>query len=1066
MINKINTKLTKINRIYQISDIHIRNLTRHKEYLDVFKTTFDYINSTKTDNDIIVVSGDVVHLKTEMVPELIDVVTQFFTMCAETLPTIIITGNHDANLNNSSRLDALSPIINAINNNNLIYLKNSGVYQIADKTFTVMSVFDKPDTYIHANEFKSDYKIALYHGTVNGAKTDLGHLLLNDKMPLNIFDGYDLALLGDIHKPNQILQTYYKSDDIIHPLVAYPGSLIQQNYGEDENHGILIWDTNTHSTEFHIIENNTVFTTIQLNSLDCNINNLISKNNALKSIYLRIIADTNKYDLNAYTQVINKIKEQYNIIECQVETSNDNLTTQGNKSIADEYNVFDVNVQNKLIEDFLTPYKLSKDVIQQIKELNKEINNELNITDNKFRITWNPIKFEFSNMFSYGNHNEINFTDLQGTYGIFAPNASGKSSIFDAILYCIFDKCSRTSTASEVINNTKDSFKSKLTFELNNEIYVIERSAKRKANKPKEAPVTVKFYKYDSDNNIIDLTGEKRNDTNNKIREVVGEYNDFILTAFATQGNNNGFVYMTQKDRKELLSYLLNINIFDSLSKIANTKSAALKSIIKELSKNNYQQQLTEYQDKIENLNNELSIINKNKNDIQEKINSVNDNIITTTKKIIPINITNNISTLQSNKTNYENQITSYVSQIEQLNSNIDTFNNTSSSLANQIETYDINQLNNSLDEYRKWVDIEKDKYSEASKLKLDIQNKKDKLAKLGQLEYDPNCKYCMNNIFVKDAIQTKETIDSDIEHAKIVVGEYTNAKQKVVELNKCVDSYNEYNELNKQLTNTVTSRENIKNKIHTYENNIANLKIQLNTTETQIDEYHKNEQIINENRQYELQINELKNNLQQLNNELYTVDNTISNINSQIITCNVYIKTINDNIQKLQQYNSQYQSYEYYIKATNRDGIPFNLISNVLPTIEASINNILTQIIDFKIELRMEGTDINCYIKYTDDKIWPVELGSGMERFISNITMRTVLTKFAKICPNMLMIDEGFGVLDTNNLNEISNLFVYLKSQFKFIFIVSHIDVMKDMVDKIINITKNTDNLSHIYIQ
>lgn len=1065
MITNINTKLTKINRIYQISDVHIRNLTRHKEYLDVFKTTFDYINSTKTENDIIVVSGDVVHLKTEMVPELIDVVTQFFTMCANTLPTIIITGNHDANLNNTSRLDALSPIIDVIGNKNLIYLKDSGVYQIADKTFTVMSVFDKPDAYIRANEFDSNYKIALYHGTVNGAKTDLNHVLLNDKMPITMFDGYDLALLGDIHKPNQILQTYYESDDTIHPLIAYPGSLIQQNYGECEEHGILIWDTDAHSAQFHKIENNTVFTTIQLSSIDCNINNIISKNNALKSIYLRVIVDTDKYDVNAYTPIINKIKNKYNIIECRVETTNDALTTSSNKCITDEYNVFDIDNQNKLIVDFLKQYNLSSDVINQIKELNQEINSELNITDNRYRVTWNPIKFEFSNMFSYGEHNVIEFGNLHGTYGVFAPNASGKSSIFDAILYCIFDKCSRTSIASEVMNNTKNSFKCKLTFELNNEIYVIERSAQRKSHDSKKAPVSVNFYKYDSDNNIVNLNGEKRSDTNNKIRSLLGEYEDFILTAFATQNNNSGFVYMTQKQRKELLSYLLNIDIFDSLSKIASTKSNGLKSIIKELSNTDYQQQLDEQNNKINELNIELSSLTEDKNSVQNKIKNVNDDIIDITKKIIQTNITTDINVLQQNKLDCENQIESYTKQISQFSLNIDGYNNTSASLAKQIELYDINKLNDNLNEYKKWNDIEKNKYSEASKLKVEIQNKKDKLAKLGQLEYDPNCKYCMNNIFVKDAIQTKETIDEDIKHAKIIVSEYNTAKEKVNNLNDSINSYNTYNELNKQITTAITSRETVQNKIHTIENTIAHLRLQLNSINNQIDEYNKNKEIIDANHQYELQINELKNDLQQLNAKLQSIDGIILNVNSQITTCNVHIETIRKNIQKLKQYNSQYQCYEYYIKATNRDGIPFNLISNVIPVIEQSINNILSQIIDFKIELKMEDADINCYIKYDDDSIWAVELGSGMERFVSNIAIRVILTKFAKICPNMLMIDEGFGVLDSTNLNEISNLFAYLKSQFKFIFIVSHIDVMKDMVERIINITKD-DDLSHICIK
>ena len=57
-------------------------------------------------------------------------------------PYIIITGNHDCNLNNSFRLDALTPIIKAINHPNIFYLKDTGVYKLADVHFNVLSVFE------------------------------------------------------------------------------------------------------------------------------------------------------------------------------------------------------------------------------------------------------------------------------------------------------------------------------------------------------------------------------------------------------------------------------------------------------------------------------------------------------------------------------------------------------------------------------------------------------------------------------------------------------------------------------------------------------------------------------------------------------------------------------------------------------------------------------------------------------------------------------------------------------------------------------------------------------------
>ena len=41
---------------------------------------------------------------------------------------------------------------------------------------------------------------------------------------------------------------------------------------------------------------------------------------------------------------------------------------------------------------------------------------------------------------------------------------------------------------------------------------------------------------------------------------------------------------------------------------------------------------------------------------------------------------------------------------------------------------------------------------------------------------------------------------------------------------------------------------------------------------------------------------------------------------------------------------------------------------------------------------LEMDGKNVNCYIVYDDDNVWPLELSSGMERFISSLAMRVGL--------------------------------------------------------------------------
>jgi len=115
-----------------------------------------------------------------------------------------------------------------------------------------------------------------------------------------------------------------------------------------------------------------------------------------------------------------------------------------------------------------------------------------------------------------------------------------------------------------------------------------------------------------------------------------------------------------------------------------------------------------------------------------------------------------------------------------------------------------------------------------------------------------------------------------------------------------------------------------------------------------------------------------------------------------------------------------------------------------------------LSQIVPFSVMLEMDGKNINCHIVYDTDTYWPIELASGMEKFISSLAIRTSLINMSSLpSPNFLAIDEGFGVLDSENMSSILGLFEYLKTQFSFILIISHIDSMRDYTDNLIEINK-----------
>ena len=243
----------------------------------------------------------------------------------------------------------------------------------------------------------------------------------------------------------------------------------------------------------------------------------------------------------------------------------------------------------------------------------------------------------------------------------------------------------------------------------------------------------------------------------------------------------------------------------------------------------------------------------------------------------------------------------------------------------------------------------------------------------------------------------------------------------------------------------------------------LTNLQTKISNIESDIQKSIEQKESVEHNAKIQIEIDKHKHNLKEIEQLVFDTTETIIDVSGDVKIAENTIKTVNDSINRLGEMERKYEGYEYYLKSVKRDGIPYELISEVLPKLEVEINNILQPLVDFQILLNTDGKNINSYIAYGDDEFWPLELTSGMEKFISSVAIRTALTNVSNLPrPNFIAIDEGFGSLDSDNFNSLYLLFDYLKNQFDFIVTISHIDKTRDMVDQIIDISK-VDGFSSI---
>jgi exonuclease SbcC len=158
---------------------------------------------------------------------------------------------------------------------------------------------------------------------------------------------------------------------------------------------------------------------------------------------------------------------------------------------------------------------------------------------------------------------------------------------------------------------------------------------------------------------------------------------------------------------------------------------------------------------------------------------------------------------------------------------------------------------------------------------------------------------------------------------------------------------------------------------------------------------------------------------------------------------------------------------YELISVAFSKKGIPSIILGNRLPVINAEIAKILSGIVDFTVELERDddSEELEIFINYGDSRRL-IELASGMEKSISSIALRVALINISSLPKSdFFIIDEGFGVFDDAGIQAVNRLLVSLKRYFRLVFIITHIDAIKDIADHVLEITKHEKD-SHVVLE
>ena len=619
------------------------------------------------------------------------------------------------------------------------------------------------------------------------------------------------------------------------------------------------------------------------------------------------------------------------------------------------------------------------------------------------------------------------------------------------------DKTSRTNVSKNILNNRKDMFYCKFAFEIDGVDYFIERKAKY-VRKKTSVKVDVNFWREDG-GVVESLNGEQRKDTNKNIEKFLGKFEDFVLTALSLQGNNALFIDKSQSERKEILSQYIGVDIFDKLYQKAADENRDNATLIRKFKSDDFTTKLANIDTELKTDKNEYKLLEMSQKALKEEDDILNRQIIKLNEKIVKLNSDSGISIEELEK------------RLENLETKVEGLETTKGSLQDRITFREEQQivLEEILDKFDE-EDLEEGINTlttlktnigtiegEIEKVNIKLESLYERKDHLDSHKYNEECDVCMENS--KSILETKDAVGSQIKDFNDNLQEFEKEKLdltiKIDSLSNYEEEWDKYKDAKDKEDKLDREISQLINKLSTTETEEIRLDTQVTQQKQLIDEYYKNEKQIIKNKEVREQITGVRQKQTGTKDELKRINSDVLKLNGRVSALQNQKETIEDRIDEVKNLEQQSKLFDFYLNALGKDGVSYELIEKSLPMIEGEVNNILAQIVEFGMQLEIDGRNINAYLVYGDQR-WSLEMCSGMERFISGLAIRVALINVCNLPrPNFLVIDEGFGTLDSENLQSLFMLFTYLKTQFDFVMVISHIDSMRDVVDGLIEIKK-----------
>ena len=181
-----------------------------------------------------------------------------------------------------------------------------------------------------------------------------------------------------------------------------------------------------------------------------------------------------------------------------------------------------------------------------------------------------PLRLSVRNFLCY--RDDVPPLDLTGIHVacLCGPNGHGKSALLDAMTWCLWGQA-RTGSRNHnfLIAYGETECRVELDFQAKGQLY----RAIRRRRSAGQGRTELDLFVLDDAEQPRPITGNTVNETGARIRNLLGmDYDTFVNSAFLLQGRSDEFTRKTPSERKDVLSSILGLDLYEVLQAAARNK--------------------------------------------------------------------------------------------------------------------------------------------------------------------------------------------------------------------------------------------------------------------------------------------------------------------------------------------------------------------------------------------------------------------------------------------------------------------------------------------------------------